>query len=677
MDSHSQCGKTFEIGENSAQITGGGTVQSVQGPATCVITLSTDALKEYRRFSITIGSAQISDQDVNFYVYDGQSTSNGARLLDSFSYRKAPGPNYKPLTTSGGFVTFYLKKQSSESLGYNINIFVISIPGNPPNPDNCVNGQGHGCENIFNYNPVVTKEQITYIVGGIFGVILLIIPVVVIYCYFRQKGVTKRWNEHKLSGVGNTAASIAGSGAASGVTTAKEPWASQSSRQPYASSKKSTHRSRKSNYSYSEGSLTDDDIPPKNPPPPPPYSEHDRYRRYDERGRSNRRYDYDDRSDRFERDDRSDRFEREERRQNGRSNNRPKDRFGDAAKNSYVQADDDHPQEAFVEKVIKPRVQPRSAGRLKKSTATQDDDDPYDCIDDTAKVLNQSDSDAEKTDRETQVDEQSESEENPQTESEYQSSSEEGSESEEEKVKVDPRKALYAQPKKVKNSKSKPDKPKQTKEKKQQPQPQQPPLTQPGVMFPAPGTILRHPLQPGYPQPVGVPIRTAAPIRPIQPGVPRPLIHPAGVVRPVYNPMNQFQPVPGTNPNQFTSMANPTPAQFQPIRFSQPPRSAGLLQTAQPHPSHSHNAPVSNHATVHNTAPQPRQPDMNVNNTPVFSHLVQRGYDPNKDAGRYSPISSIASRSHHSNVVRLDDSTSDGGQHLGSGVELMKRTTEV
>ena len=74
------------------------------------------------------------------------------------------------------------------------------ISGNAPSPDQCVNGQGYGCENIFNYNPVITKEHITAIVGGIFGLIVfIIIPVVIIWCYCKQKGVTKRWDEYKLS----------------------------------------------------------------------------------------------------------------------------------------------------------------------------------------------------------------------------------------------------------------------------------------------------------------------------------------------------------------------------------------------------------------------------------------------------------------------------------------------
>ena len=393
----------------------------------------------------------------------------------------------------------------------------------------------------------------------------------------------------------------------------------------------------------------------KNPPPPPPYSEFDRFEKYNEKGHRGRgrRYDYDDRSDRYS--DHSDRYEREEPRRNP-WRERPRDRYGDAAKNSYVPTDDDHPQEKFVEKIIHPRVGSRSKAVVKKSTATQDDDDPYDSIRDT-KRPSDSESEGEKSDPGTQVEEISDSEENPETESEEESSEEE-TESEEEK---NSRKALYAQPNKAKKKpSSKPDKAKSTQPK--QAAPQQPPVlpfTNPGGVGAIPGApgVARFPFQPVYPA-VGFPVR--GPIKPmIQPGQ-----FPPGVVRPVFTGPNQFQPV-ASNLNQF-----PPAGQFQPVRYQHPPRSAGLIQPGQGQYTQQGQGHPSQ---PHYISPDSRQTDINVDNPPVFSYLVQRGYKP-VDVDHHSQVSSATNHSHRSDL-RMEDS--DQGHNLGSGVDFMKRTTNV
>ena len=326
-----------------------------------------------------------------------------------------------------------------------------------------------------------------------------------------------------------------------------------------------------------------------------------------------------------------------------------------------MQADDDHPQEKFVEKVIRPRVQPRSAGRVpKKSTATQDDDDTYDSIIDTKRPID-SESEAEKSDRGTQVEDLSDSEENPETESEEESSEEE-TESEDEK---DSRKALYAQPNKArKKPSSKPDKAKSMLPKQgaqQQPPIGQVPLTNPGAVGPVPGgpAVARFPFQPGYPA-VGVPVRGISPIRPVmQQGQ-----YPPGIVRPVFTGPNQFQPV-ASHLNQF-----PPAGQFQPVRYQQPPRSAALIQPGQGH----HVQQGQGHLPQpQHTTQASRQPDINTGNQPMYSYLVQRGYKP-VDTDHHSQVSSATNRSHGSDL-RMEDS--DQGHNLGSGVDFMKRTTDV
>ena len=316
----------------------------------------------------------------------------------------------------------------------------------------------------------------------------------------------------------------------------------------------------------------------------------------------------------------------------------------------------------LLRKIIRPRVGSRSKAVVKKSTATQDDDDPYDSIMDK-KRPSDSESEGEKSDRGTQVEEISDSEENPETESEEESSEEE-TESEEEK---DSRKALYAQPNKAKKKQSsKPDKAKSTQPKQgaqHQPPVGQVPMTNPMGVGAIPGApvVARFPFQPGYPA-LGVPVHGISPIRPVmQPGQ-----FPPGVVRPVFN---------GPGPNQFKPVAsnlNPFPpaGQFQPVRYQQPPRSAGLIQPGQgqytqqgqghlPQPQH--------------TTQAPRQPDINTGNQPMYSYLVQRGYKP-VDTDHHSQVSSATNRSHGSDL-RLEDS--DQGHNLGSGVDFMKRTTDV
>lgn len=84
MDSHAECGKTFELGLTPATVYGKGAVQTSDSPLSCTIILSTDGIREHRRFSIELVTGFISSQGVNFYIYDGQWTQNsGAQTLVS------------------------------------------------------------------------------------------------------------------------------------------------------------------------------------------------------------------------------------------------------------------------------------------------------------------------------------------------------------------------------------------------------------------------------------------------------------------------------------------------------------------------------------------------------------------------------------------------------------------
>jgi hypothetical protein len=158
MDSHAECGKTFELGETSATVYGKGAVQNGNSPLSCTIILSTDGIREHRRFTIEVVSGFIKSPGINFYIYDGQWSANfggqtlvstpGSRLLKrcrvyqdryfmtlylfcqaQFTYTNNPPTNMQRLITSGGFVTFSLTRDSPDLFGYGFVIRVIPTPG--------------------------------------------------------------------------------------------------------------------------------------------------------------------------------------------------------------------------------------------------------------------------------------------------------------------------------------------------------------------------------------------------------------------------------------------------------------------------------------------------------------------------------------------------------------------
>lgn len=633
MDSHAECGKTFELGLTPATVYGKGAVQTSDSPLSCTIILSTDGIREHRRFSIELVTGFISSQGVNFYIYDGQWTQNsGAQTLASFSYFNNPPTNMQRLITSGGFVTFSLTRDSADLFGYGFVIQVTPIPADISNPNNCDQGAGYGCES-YHYNPVITKTEVIYIVAAIFGVALVIIvPAVIIYCYVRQRGLTRRWQERRLKdGAPNTAATSL-NGSMRSAPLSSRPWQSDISKQPFASIKKSPGSSRRwSRPPTDDDESVFDDYPRKPPPPPPPYEEHDQYR-VARNGRDyppRRRDGYDRDRDGYDRD--RDRRYRE-RKHSGSSYN-TSGNYSDEKNDSFVQADDDHPQENFVERIIEPRVHPKSAGKINRKK--EDDEDSYDSIGNVKSTKK----DMKKTNSETQCNRESDSEASPETESEAPSTEEEdevSSHSEEEGQ--DPRTSLYAQPDKARKKGKKKNKTTADKPVVIQPPPAIASLPQqvPGVPFQArPGMVLPRPPLQGYPM--------MPPNQSINPSLR--FMPPVGqIVRPAYPVPNQFNPAGQIHP--------PNPAARFPMTAMTDKRTAVPIK----------NLPVS----------KPRSVGHQLNNSgeaPKYSYLVNRGYD----TGRTSPVSSTTSYSQQSYV--LDDSAVN--IDLGSGVDFMKRTTDV
>ncbi|XP_021344819.1 mediator of RNA polymerase II transcription subunit 1.1-like, partial [Mizuhopecten yessoensis] len=553
-----------------------------------------------------------------------------------FGFGKDKPANFQPLITSGGFVTFQLVKAYTGQADYNIKCHIISIPGDVSVIDECPGGEGPGC-NYYFYQSPVTKEIILGIVGGVFGLILFVIaPIVIICCYRKSKGVNRRWDEFKL-GQTNTAANIStskGSVRATSHDTKSKLWASQSSKMGLSSVNK-PYRSR-GRLSEDDDSVFDDGPPRSHPPPPPPYERYDkstRHNRDDHDSRNRRRDRYDsrdedyDRKDRRYRDRNDDRFDRRNRREIDRERRDSSPRrslYSDSnseMESSFVQAEDDHPQEKFVERIIKPSVKPKAKAKTKKPV----EEDVYDELSEDVEALRDSSVQCGPSDEENESN----------TETTDDDTSETESDSEDEKKKIDPRTALYSKPsKKGKNRNG------EAKQPPQQP-PQQPQF---GVAAYPPGPVMAgtNMGQPmiGHPM-IGHPMATT---RPPIPGV---------IVRPVTQPQfatGHYPPVmrPGV-PIQ------PGPMQFRPV---QPPNQAGARL---PHVQ----VPQQSHPSQHRAASNPPQ------DPPLFSYLVQRGY-----TGRYSPASSGTGISSDAHVINLTDD-SDGAANLPSGVDLMKRTTDV
>jgi len=128
----------------------------------------------------------------------------------------------------------------------------LIFAGDITNQDECKTGNEYGCSD-YGYTTPIDKETIIGIVGGIFGLIVfIIIPIIIVCCYRKSKGVNKKWDEFNLRETLNTAADIHSS-SASLSKSKRDPWTSQSSRTPYSDYKKSRSR-----YSDGDGSVFSD-----------------------------------------------------------------------------------------------------------------------------------------------------------------------------------------------------------------------------------------------------------------------------------------------------------------------------------------------------------------------------------------------------------------------------------
>lgn len=612
MDSAAECNRPGVIGIGTDPVTIYGRTPVQAAPTTiteCKITLQSDKVGEKRAFMVEIVNGNIQNVGVQFSMYDGSDTT--VNRLFSLE-RGSTVDTSKRYMTSGGFVTFYLKKTSPSDLDFNIEVIVRVVPAGITNQNECKTGNEYGCI-AYGYIQPVDKETIIGIVGGVFGLIVfIVIPIIVICCYRRSKGVNKKWDEFKLSDKANTATDIHNSsGSLSKVK--REPWTSQSSRAPYSDYKKSV--ASRSRYSDGEDSVFSGstDLPPKQRPPPPPYDEQDRGRSYRDgpRGYRNERDDRSNRNDRYDnkgdRDYRSDRNYRLRRDSDMREPSQKSYRSSsDDA--SFVQSRDDHPQEVFIERVIEPRVKPQTKADLQKR-ANYEDEDPYDKI--VERESPKIKSTKELKESAMQCDEDSSEDNESNTESDVEPVTEETDEEDiiKKKEKEAKKSALYAQPSKIKQI---PD--------------QAPPAPVQTVQYPPPpGGIHMVPGQPVvYTAQTNGPQMFQRPVYPLQ----QPWINQQPHVRPLM------------------SMSGIPPQPVMIHGYSQPPMSVRMpppIQTQNPAPH------------MYTASQPPQQP-------PVFTHLVQRGY------GRQSP-------SLDGSEGRNQTDDSNMAADLASGVEFMKRTT--
>ena len=315
---------------------------------------------------------------------------------------------------------------------------------------------------------------------------------------------------------------------------------------------------------------------------------------------------------------------------------RSESEIGDATEHSFVQADDDHPQKVFIERVIEPRVKPKkqaSPMQQKRVIPPPEEDLTYDSIEPKKTTLRTAKSKA--VEAEEDDDNETDESDTSNSDNESEESEEESEESEEEPQpkKMDKPDAVDVYSKVNKN------KGKQDEEKQQFPNPG---FMPPQQGFMPPPQNMQGPPYPGY----------------FPPGVHQP--------QPRYGyPMQQGYPYQGQLPPQGQGMQQPNT--YDQANFTVPMNQQGpppmmqynnsSAQPRQPHQSRKHNQPGAS-----------QQP----NNPPVYSYLVNRGYQPLD--GRHSPISTATGGSNISgdrNIQVVEDS--DFSANLGSGVELLKR----
>lgn len=440
MDSSADCnGPVREIYGQSVRVIGHGAIQEQLGPQSCSLILRSQANFEQTHLRLQIVAATIKDCNVRFTLYDGDPGQGTLQGYDCGSVNK---PNQRDFVTTGDTVSFILERRDSTNTLYDIEVFVTPIvSGDKPGPENN-NGEDWGL-----FREKLHNDAAIGIVGAVFLVGIILVCLGIFLCYCRYKGMNKPWEQHQLSTFRPTNSIYETKSKFSEVSSGVHPNnASVAARSQVASEPR--HRVEPARHmarpSEDEDSVFDDssDVPPKKQ-----LMEQDR---------------------RWERERERARRERERLRQHGRS-------FA-SQNNSYVQADDDHPQDTFVERIIEPRV--KSQRRHKPPT--------YD------EAVHETET--EKSDLSESEEEQSSSKEEEESQEEEEES-EEQSEEEEDEDDGPP----VARPKPV--SRNAPQQPMS--------QPQQVAMPPPG-MQPYPGyPPMGYPV--GYPMPPGqfVPIMTA------------------------------------------------------------------------------------------------------------------------------------------------------------------------
>ena len=326
---------------------------------------------------------------------------------------------------------------------------------------------------------------------------------------------------------------------------------------------------------------------------------------------------------------------------------RSESELGDATEHSFVQADDDHPQKTFVERVIEPRVKPKKQAsplQQKRVIPPPELDLTYDSIEPKKTTINATKSKAVEVEKEE--DSETEESDTSNTDNESEESEEESAESEDEQEpkKVDKPDAadVYSKVNKNKENQAKENQPYQN-QGFMPPQQRfmQPPQNMQGLPYPGyfpPGV---HQPQPRY----GYPMQPAPPY---QGQLPR---QGQGMQPQVQVP----QPNAYDQANFTVPMNQPGP-QFQGQGPPMMQYNNGSAQPQQPHQSRRHGKPSLS-----------QQP----NNPPIYSYLVNRGYQPLD--GRQSPVSTATGGSNISGDRNLQVEDSDFSANLDSGVELLKR----
>ncbi|KAL3852713.1 hypothetical protein ACJMK2_016331 [Sinanodonta woodiana] len=578
-------------------VTSSGNSQNTATPTSCQLTLTIDSAREPMVFKLTIVKATIRDATVQFIIYDGEMS--GRKLL-GFNANQGPPTGAGYFFTTGQVVTFQLTRRERD-FNYDIEIVAEPIKTDYINNKDCDPATGYGCDTYgYTYRILGTKEIIG-IIGGAFALIVLVVVVVVVCCYRKQRGLNKRWKQDQLGSI-NTAASIHSfNGSAPTDKKSKGMWTSESSKNGFASGRRSPvlPRTRTTRHSEEDDSVFESvDSYPTKKLQSRVQSSPTKYNQSNSRNYRPPTY-------------------QEALRQNS-----------DVEVDSFVQGNDAHPQNTFIEREIIPRV--KTSKVQNRVPPPLEEDETYDSIE-PKKVTTAQNTDLE---HEEEADESNEESDEVSREEE----SEESGDEEPEEEEVDSKKVVYSKPNKSKPQ-SQPEK-EQSKSKQNEGK-QKNKIIQPKDWIPSnqqvqpPPNFVQGPSVQGF----------------VLPGV----IHP----QPLYGyQLPQFQPQ-GYMPPSMYGQSGPMQVHHYPVPgttdYPPPPMYPGHL--------------------YHNAKQGANEKQVKPTDLPIYSYLVNRGYTPLD--GRHSPASTSTAASNLSgDKLNFTDDT-DFTANLGSGVELMRRNTEV